>query len=45
MHSAFYLWTTPFWLAWYLQVTIKARSAKAANTPIRDGRFAAKPLA
>jgi len=27
MHSAFYLWTTPFWLAWYLYVTMKARCA------------------
>jgi Glycosyltransferase family 87 len=26
MHSALYLWTTPFWLAWYLYVSSKARS-------------------
>jgi hypothetical protein len=25
LHSALYLWTTPFWLAWYLYVSAKSR--------------------
>lgn len=28
MHSLLYLWTSPFWLAWYLYVSAKAKSAK-----------------
>jgi hypothetical protein len=27
LHSALYLWTTPFWLAWFLYVSAKSRSA------------------
>jgi hypothetical protein len=26
LHSALYLWTTPFWLAWFLYVSTKART-------------------
>jgi hypothetical protein len=25
LHSALYLWTTPFWLAWFLYVSAKSR--------------------
>jgi hypothetical protein len=45
MHSAFYLWTTPFWLGWYLYVCLKARSREMPATAIHDGRVAAGPLA
>jgi hypothetical protein len=45
MHSAFYLWTTPFWLAWYLYVCMKARSANASCAVMHDGSLTAEPLA
>jgi len=45
MHSAFYLWTTPFWLAWYLYVCMKARSANTPCTVMHDGGLTAEPLA
>jgi hypothetical protein len=45
MHSAFYLWTTPFWLAWYMYVSIKARSAKTSGLEMREGLFAPEPFA
>jgi hypothetical protein len=44
MHSAFYLWTTPFWLAWYLYVLIKARSASMSDSAMQDG-LAPQPAA
>ncbi len=44
MHSAFYLWTTPFWLAWYLQVTIKARSVKVTDAATHDGLLTGEAL-
>jgi hypothetical protein len=45
MHSAIYLWTTPFWLAWYICVSIKARSANVPDAALHDGNLTAEPLA
>jgi Glycosyltransferase family 87 len=45
MHSHFYLWTTPFWLAWYLYVSMKASSVPAPEATIGAGAFAARPTA
>jgi hypothetical protein len=45
MHSAIYLWTTPFWLAWYICVSIKARSANVPDAALHDGNLTTEPLA
>jgi hypothetical protein len=34
MHSAFYLWTVPTWLAWYLLATRSARRESAGAPPV-----------
>jgi hypothetical protein len=44
MHSAIYLWTTPFWLAWYLYVTIKARPATTSEISMQGRAIAPLPL-
>jgi hypothetical protein len=45
MHSAFYLWTTPFWLGWYLYVTFKARSARVYDGVAQGSANALQPMA
>lgn len=45
MHSAFYLWTTPFWLGWYLYVSAKARTARAFDADAQDSTTAVQPMA
>jgi hypothetical protein len=45
MHSAFYLWTTPFWLGWYLWVSAKVRDARACDVDAQGSTIAARPIA
>jgi hypothetical protein len=40
MHSAFYLWTTPFWLGWYWYVSRQAQSVTATDAVGHGGSMA-----
>jgi hypothetical protein len=40
MHSAFYLWTTPFWLGWNLYVSRQAQSETATDAEGHGGGMA-----
>lgn len=33
LHSVFYLWTAPFWLAWYLYATKRSNTTNAYDAP------------
>jgi hypothetical protein len=37
MHSLLYLWTSPFWLAWYAYVSAKAEPAKPLGRIVQGG--------
>jgi hypothetical protein len=37
MHSLLYLWTSPFWLAWYLYVSARATVAKPCERTVQSG--------
>jgi uncharacterized membrane protein (UPF0127 family) len=37
LHSAFYLWTAPAWLAWYLYATKRSYTAKAYDSALVAG--------
>jgi hypothetical protein len=44
LHSALFLWTTPFWFAWFLYVSAQARSANFSSaspcdTPAQQGNL------
>ena len=45
MHSAFYLWTTPFWLGWYLWVSANAGAARAFDAEAQGSTIAAQTIA
>jgi hypothetical protein len=34
LHSAFYLWTAPAWLAWYLYATKRSYTTNADEAPL-----------